>query len=83
MPRKADIAARLPFRLGLSAEEAAVCVGMCPSFFRQCVKRKIMPAPRMIGSWRVWLADELNAALHSLPVGGEGEEVDTWRDVVA
>jgi excisionase family DNA binding protein len=86
MPRKASIAARLPIRRGLDSNEAAVYVGLSPSYFRALVEQGIMPKPRLAGTRRIWDVDELDGAFKALPREGKGGEADfapttdSWAD---
>jgi excisionase family DNA binding protein len=66
-------------RRGLNETEASVYVGIGPTKFRELVAAKTMPAPRMIGTRRVWDIAHLDAAFDSLPVEG-AETPDTWAD---
>ncbi len=72
---------RLPIVFGLSEEEAAACVGIGATKFREMVQARRMPRPRRIDGRKVWDVDELRAAFKSLPHDGEAEEPDTWADV--
>jgi excisionase family DNA binding protein len=84
MPRKADIAARLPVRRGLGETEAAVYLSLSPSFFRALVERGEMPRPRLLGSRRIWDVDDLDAAFRALPREGGDDPVDeSWDDIDA
>ena len=86
MLRKISIAARLPIRRGLDGNEAAVYVGLSPSYFRALVKQGIMPKPRLAGARRIWDVDELDYAFKGLPREDEGGEAnfahttDSWAD---
>src|SRR5579872_1199460 len=48
--RKAEIGRRLPFRLALNEEQAAVALSLSPSRFRELVAEGLLPSPRVIGS---------------------------------
>jgi predicted DNA-binding transcriptional regulator AlpA len=77
------IASRLPIRRGLGREEAAVYVGVSPSYFDGLVEQRIMPQPRLLGSRIVWDIDELDLAFQRLPRKGEALPkltADSWRD---
>ena len=83
MPSKSEIASRLPVRRGLSEGEAAVYLSLSPTFFRELVRRGIMPRPRIVGCRRIWDIDELDGAFRELP--REGDPIahtspDSWSD---
>jgi excisionase family DNA binding protein len=86
LPRKVSIAARLPLRRGLDINEAAVYVGLSPSYFRTLVEEGMMPKPRLAGIRRIWDVDELDCAFKALPrEDGEGASIfakteDSWMD---
>lgn len=52
---------------GLPRTEAAAYVGCCPRTFDAMVADGAMPAPRMIGSKKVWDRLELDESFESLP----------------
>jgi predicted DNA-binding transcriptional regulator AlpA len=79
MATKAAIASRLAARRGLSESEAAVYVGISPSNFRDLVERKIMPAPKLLGSRLIWDIVELDLAFNELPSRREKDN-DSWAD---
>lgn len=66
-------------RRGLNEAEASVYVGIGTTKFREMIAAKTMPAPRMIGTRRVWDIAHLDAAFDNLPVEG-AETPDTWAD---
>jgi hypothetical protein len=78
--RKSEIAARLPFRIGLTEAEAAASLSLSQSFFRQLVEDELMPRPRVVGGRRIYDPEELRLAYRSLPREGGDEESDTWKD---
>lgn len=81
MRTKAMIGSRLPIRRGLGRDEAAVYVGVSPTYFDQLVAWKIMPQPKELGTRLVWDVDELDLAFRSLPSKGEAPiAVDSWSD---
>lgn len=83
MPSKKQIADSLHVRRGLSEGEAAVYVGISPTYFRDLVGREVMPKPRLIGRRRVWDIIELNAAFDELPRDGHEAEqtfTNSWAD---
>jgi hypothetical protein len=81
MPRKCDIAARLPVRRGLDAQESAVYLSMSPTFFRQLVQEGVMPRPRVIKGRRIWDIEDLDVAFKAMPRDDGAEETaDTWVD---
>jgi excisionase family DNA binding protein len=86
MPSKASIASRLATRRGLSENEAAVYVGLSPSYFRELVDRGIMPLPRLAGKRRIYDIDELDLAFGELPrAGSQDDEIsfdrrNSWAD---
>ena len=67
MRTKDTASAKLPIRRGLGESEAAIYLSLSASFFRDLVKRGIMPPPRLIGKRRVWDVDELDIAFRALP----------------
>lgn len=81
MPRRADIAARLPIVFGLGRMEAAAAIGVSATFFDGMVEAGQMPPPRLIGDRRVWDVDDLRAAFKSLPRDGEPQGGSSWADV--
>ena len=81
MPRRTDIAERLPFVFGLNRAEAAAAIGVSAPTFDELVKAGHMPKPRLAKSRKIWDVDELRAAFKSLPQSGEPTGVNTWDDV--
>lgn len=78
---KASIANGLHIRLGLDEREAAVFVGVSPTYFRTLVANRVMPRPRVMGRRRVWDVEELTRSFRDLPHEGEdGELDDGWED---
>ena len=67
MRTKATASTKLPIRRGLGESEAAIYLSLSASFFRDLVKRGVMPPPRLIGKRRVWDVDELDIAFRALP----------------
>ncbi|RTL88138.1 MAG: hypothetical protein EKK29_06090 [Hyphomicrobiales bacterium] len=56
---------------GLTENQAAeFCGGFSRNFFRSLVAQGLMPQPRVIGRRKVYLTDELRAALRTLPYPG-------------
>jgi excisionase family DNA binding protein len=86
MPSKASIASRLATRRGLDENEAAVYVGVSPSYFRKLVADGIMPLPRLVGSRHIWDIDELDLAFRELPRAGSKDDQiafarkNSWSD---
>jgi hypothetical protein len=80
MPSKREIAARLPFRIGLDEREAAASLSVSQSFFRQLVDDELMPRPRVARGRRIYCPEELRLAYQSLPREGGDDEPDTWKD---
>lgn len=69
---------RLPITLsprGLSRAEAAIYIGVSPSFFDRLVQDGTMPAPKHIGARRVWDRFELDEAFDALPAN---DSVNPW-----
>jgi predicted DNA-binding transcriptional regulator AlpA len=59
---------------GLRRNAAASHCGISPSFFDQLVSERVLPQPRRLGvKVRVWVRQELDDALLSLPVE-QGDE---------
>ena len=52
---------------GLSRSCAAEYVGCSPRKFDQMIREGIMPAPRLIGTKRIWDRVELDEAFEELP----------------
>lgn len=71
----------LPVVFGLSEDEAAACIGISPSKFRQLVISGRMPSPRRLDGRKLYDVDELRDAFKNLPHDTEADEVDTWGDV--
>jgi predicted DNA-binding transcriptional regulator AlpA len=65
---------------GLARGEAAVYIGVSPSFFDKLVQDGIMPAPKHIGARRIWDRLELDEAFDSLPTN---DNVNPWDAVTA
>ncbi len=60
---------------GLRRTDAAIHCGVSPSFFDELVEKRILPAPRRLGDKvKVWVRQELDAALMSLPPEDQGIE---------
>jgi predicted DNA-binding transcriptional regulator AlpA len=80
--KRADVTARLPIVFGLNRIDAAAAIGVSSTTFDRLVAEGKMPKPHMIGSRKVWDVDEVRQAFKSLPKQDDGEEIDTWADVV-
>ena len=80
MRKKSDIASRLAVRRGLGEDEAAVFIGVSPSYFRELVERKVMPLARRLGKRRIWDIRELNTAFDQLPREKDEQNNDSWSD---
>jgi hypothetical protein len=80
MRKKREIARWLAVRRGLGEDEAAVFVGVSPSYFRELVERNIMPLARRLGKRRIWDIRELNAAFDELPREKDDRSNDSWSD---
>jgi predicted DNA-binding transcriptional regulator AlpA len=82
MPRQAALPPSMPPRLlARGASAAYACVS--PTTFDGMVKRKVMPAPRVLSGTRIaWDVRELDAAIDALPHDGDGESSasDGWED---
>ena len=61
---------------GLSRSCAAEYVGCSPRKFDQMIREGIMPAPRLIGTKKIWDRVELDEAFEELPREFEGNTVD-------
>lgn len=82
MTTRAAISARLPVVFGLSREEAAAAVGVSARTFDAMVGDGRMPAPRLIGTRKIWDVDDLRTAFKSLPKDGDDDrEASSWDDV--
>lgn len=81
MVRKCEIAARLPFRIGLDEREAAASLSLSQSFFRQLVEAGLLPRPRVMRGRKIYDPEELVVAYRAWPrEGGDDEALDTWED---
>ena len=60
----------------LSRSRAAEYVGCSPRKFDQMILDGLMPAPRMIGTKKIWDRVELDEAFEELPREIEGDEWD-------
>lgn len=49
---------------------AAAHLGISPSHFDKLVREKIMPEPRIAGSVKLWIREELETALLEMPTEG-------------
>jgi predicted DNA-binding transcriptional regulator AlpA len=71
--------------LGLSAQEAAVFLGISESLFYRAVQIGLMPRPRKLFGRRLFDADEVIAAYRRLPRWGDPRDSrlpdDPWGDV--
>jgi hypothetical protein len=56
---------------GLRRGDAALHCGVSPGHFDRMVKEGVLPAPRDQGGIKIWLRQELDDALFSLPIIGE------------
>ena len=61
---------------GLSRSCAAEYVGCSPRKFDQMILDGLMPAPRLIGTKKIWDRVELDEAFEELPREVEGDEWD-------
>lgn len=73
--RKADIAARLTIRRGLSEGEAALYVGIGSTKFAELVADGRMPRPRVLDGRKLWDVSDLDAAFRDLPIEGEHAKI--------
>ncbi len=67
----------------LGREEAAVYIGVSPSYLDWLVEQGIMPGPKLAGSKQVWDVDELDLAFRELPRKGEitpKVAANSWSD---
>lgn len=83
MTRRADIAAQLPYRLGLRQAEAAAFVGVSTTKYVEMERRGLMPPPRDLGGIPIYDAEEIAAAFRALPHYGERTLDTQWKDVAA
>jgi excisionase family DNA binding protein len=65
---------------GLARGEAATYIGVSSSFFDRLVQDGLMPAPKQIGSRRVWDRFELDDAFDALPAN---DNVNPWDAAVS
>ncbi len=63
---------------GLSRSCAAEYVGCSPRKFDQMILDGLMPAPRLIGTKKIWDRVELDEAFEALPREVEGGEWDEF-----
>ena len=61
---------------GLSRPTAAEYVGCSPRKFDQMIQDGLMPAPRLIGTKKIWDRVELDEAFEELPREFQGNSVD-------
>ena len=61
---------------GLSRRAAAEYVGCSPRKFDQMILDGVMPAPRLIGTKKIWDRVELDEAFEELPREFKGNTVD-------
>lgn len=54
----------------LRKAQAAAHIGVSAPFFETLVAEGVMPAPRTLGSVKVWLRTELEEALSTAPLEG-------------
>lgn len=74
----------LPFTpAALQRARAAQYVDVSPGHFDKLVREGLMPAPRDNGGVKVWLRDELDEALFSLPTYGTEGGASSCDEVFA
>ena len=83
--RKREIAAHLPFRIGLTEAEAAASLSLSQTFFRELVDAGLMPRPRVIRGRKIYDPEEVQVAYRAWPRegGDQGDDAvvaDTWAD---
>lgn len=71
-----DSSPRWPF--GMNRVVAAEYTGFSAGHFDKLVAKGKMPAPRREGSRLVWLRDELETALRTLPTDGDDGGANEW-----
>jgi hypothetical protein len=54
----------------LNLPQAAVYVGVCPGTMAGMVRQGLMPPPRVVGTRKIWVIRDLDAALARLPTAG-------------
>jgi hypothetical protein len=64
-------------RRGLSRVEAAIYIGVGVGMFDELVRSGVMPAPRRIGSRKLWDVHQLDLAFDELPADGS-ETANEW-----
>jgi hypothetical protein len=79
--KRATAADRPAPRRGLSREEAAVYIGVSATTFDHLRAAKAMPAPRLVGTRKLWDVRELDLAFDDLPREDAPSIADTsWND---
>ena len=73
----------LPFPpYGMGRETAAAYVDLSPATFDKLVKEGKMPAPVRVGVRKIWLRDELEAALKGLRLSAD-DSGNPWDEAAA
>lgn len=65
---------------GLPRVDAALYVGCSARMFDGLVKDSHMPAPRLIGSKKVWDIDELDECFWNLPRSHSNDDRNEWDE---
>lgn len=75
-----------PFRVGqqgMRRNAAAAYLGISPGHFDKLVDEGLMPAPRDCSGVKLWVRDELDEALFSLPTYGTEGGASSCDEVFA
>ncbi len=67
-----------PTRRGLSRVEAAGYIGVSPTTFDKMVLAGEMPAPKRVGSRKIWDVRALDLAFEALPGEDSAPETNDW-----
>jgi hypothetical protein len=54
--------------MAVNEPQAAAFINVSPRNLRTLVEKRLIPPPRALGGRKVWLVEELAAALRALPV---------------
>lgn len=67
-----------PTKRGLKREEAAGYIGVCPTTFDKMVLARQMPAPKRVGTRKIWDCRALDLAFEALPGEDSAPEINDW-----
>lgn len=75
--KRAELPNSLPPR-GLSREVSSRYIGISPAKFDELVQDGRMPAPKRIGTRKLWDRDALDSAFWALPEDGPDRYENPW-----